>query len=163
VFCPLSLGVESRRGWRVNSGFSLLEMIVVLVIAGMLFAVAPPLLHKAVPGIQTKSAAREMASSLRRARSMAVARQQETWLTVDVEQRRFWLNGDKRRNSIPDEVDVKLFTAQAELIDGEKGRIRFFPQGGSTGGRITLQRGGSAYQIDIDWLTGRVALEPKSV
>jgi general secretion pathway protein H len=146
-----------------SGGFSLLEMIVVLVIAGLLFAVAPPLLHKAVPGIQTKSAARELASSLRRARSMAVARQRETWLTIDVEKRRFWVVGEQRQGSLPAEIGVKLFTAQAELIDEQSGRIRFFPEGGSSGGRITLQRGNSAYEIDIDWLTGRVAVEPKSV
>jgi general secretion pathway protein H len=36
--------------------------------------------------------------------------------------------------------------------------VRFFPDGGSNGGRITLAAGDRKYDVDVDWLTGRVAI-----
>ena len=39
-----------------------------------------------------------------------------------------------------------------------QGSIRFFPDGGSNGGRITVASGERKYEVDVDWLTGRVAI-----
>jgi general secretion pathway protein H len=39
--------------------------------------------------------------------------------------------------------------------------IRFFADGSSTGGRITLEREHAAWKIDINWLTGQIELESK--
>jgi len=55
-------------------------------------------------------------------------------------------------------MELKLFTAQRDLIDGNTGSIRFYPDGGSNGGRITLGSGDRKYEVDVDWLTGRVAI-----
>ena len=38
------------------------------------------------------------------------------------------------------------------------GAIRFFPDGGSNGGRLTLAAGERKFNVDVDWLTGRVAI-----
>ena len=35
-------------------------------------------------------------------------------------------------------------------------RVRFFADGSSTGGRVTLMVGERSYAVDVDWLTGRV-------
>ena len=37
--------------------------------------------------------------------------------------------------------------------------MRFFADGGSNGGRVTLAAGERKFDIDIDWLTGRVAIQ----
>ena len=42
--------------------------------------------------------------------------------------------------------------------DDKVGSIRFYPDGGSNGGRITLGAGDLKYEVDVDWLTGRVAI-----
>ena len=53
---------------------------------------------------------------------------------------------------------MKLFTAQNDIADEKVGSIRFFPDGGSNGGRVTLAAGERKFEIDVDWLTGRVAI-----
>jgi general secretion pathway protein H len=53
---------------------------------------------------------------------------------------------------------LKLFTAQKDLVDEKVGSIRFFPDGGSNGGRITVASGERKFEVDVDWLTGRVAI-----
>jgi general secretion pathway protein H len=53
---------------------------------------------------------------------------------------------------------MKLFTAQSDIVDEHVGAIRFYPDGGSTGGRVTLSAGERKFDVDVDWLTGRVAI-----
>ena len=51
-----------------------------------------------------------------------------------------------------------LDTARSELIDAASGQIRFFPDGSSTGGRITLTMQAQQAQVTVDWLTGQIAI-----
>jgi len=140
-------------------GFTLLELMVVLVIAAIL------MISSALPGAQLKSAARQLAAGLRSARNQALVGRKETRLVIDLEAHRFGISGRKRRYPIPDSLKIDLLTAESELLGGKRGGIRFFPQGGSTGGRITLSNGKRAFGVDVDWLTGKVRilqLEPKT-
>jgi general secretion pathway protein H len=111
-----------------------------------------------VSGTELKASARQVAAGVRRARSEAVARRRETVMTVDVEGRQFQLSGDQRVYRLPKSVAVQLFTAQSELVNAGAGTIRFFPDGGSTGGRITVTSLQRKYDVDINWLTGQVVI-----
>jgi general secretion pathway protein H len=55
-----------------------------------------------------------------------------------------------------------MYTAAAELIDTGSGRIRFFPDGGATGGAIDLALGEQHSRVSVDWLTGQVEIERAS-
>jgi general secretion pathway protein H len=139
-------------------GFTLLEILIVLVIITLLLAVVPPMLSGALGTVQLRAAARDLAAGLGRARSAAIASQQEATLVVDVESRSYQVSGERQALQLPDHVAVKLFTAKSELESDSKGAIRFFPDGSSTGGRVTLSHGDLAYLVDVDWLTGRVRI-----
>ena len=145
------------------TGFSLIELIVVLAIAGLIMAVTPPLLSSAMPGLQLKSTARQVAAGLRFARTRAVAQRTEAVLTLDLEARSVTISGREGALSIPDDLDVELVSAVSELEDESLGHIRFFPDGTSTGGRITLGYRGNGYDLDVDWLTGRVSIAAAEV
>jgi general secretion pathway protein H len=49
-------------------------------------------------------------------------------------------------------------TAAHEAADDRVGSIRFFPDGSSTGGRISLSSGKSIHTVVVDWLTGHVRI-----
>mgnify|MGYP000847687737 CR=1 FL=1 len=66
--------------------------------------------------------------------------------------------GEGRDVALPPKVDLKLFTAQSDLLNERQGAIRFFPDGGSNGGRVTVSSGERKFEVDVDWLTGRVAI-----
>ena len=72
-----------------TAGFTLIELIIVLVIGAAIVAVAPPLIAKALPGVELRATAREIASSLRFARNRAVNQRTETVLSLDVEEKNF--------------------------------------------------------------------------
>ena len=139
-------------------GFTLLEILIVLVIGVLLVALVPPLFSGMSGATELRGAARQLAAGLRNARNEAVVRQQEAVLTLDLERRRFGVTGDPREIALPESVALKLYTAQSELLDSTTGGIRFFPDGSSTGGFITVSGPKLAYRVNVDWLTGAVAI-----
>ena len=143
---------------RRQPGFTLLEILVVLVIGVLLVALVPPLLSGLSGSVELRGAARQLAAGLRSARNQAVTRQQEAVLTLDLAQRRFGVSGDPRVIALPASVALKLYTAQSELLDQATGNLRFFPDGSSTGGAITVSGPKIAYRVNVDWLTGAVAI-----
>ena len=148
--------VESRR---LSAGVTLLELLVVLVIMAIAAAFVYPMFGgTGASTAELKSAARQVAAGLRMARSEALATRQETRVVLDLEQRTFRIDRDTYLHALPNQIDVKLFTAQSDLVNDRVGAIRFFADGGSNGGRVTLASGSRKYDIDVDWLTGRVAI-----
>lgn len=140
-------------------GFSLIELIVVLVIAGLMLALIPPLVSSAIPGTELKNAARELMAGLRFARAYAISKQADAVLVVDVDSRQFTVTGRSRSYRLPEHLDLKVVSARSESEGEGVGAIRFFSDGTSTGGRITLSRGETqVYEIDINWLTGRAVI-----
>lgn len=147
----------SRHGQR---GLSLLELLIVLMLMAIVAAMVVPMLGSGVSNTQLKSAARELAASLRLARGVAVTNRREAVLTLDLADRSYRVDGDARKRTLPHDLEVKLYTAQKDLVSDTVGAVRFFPDGGSTGGRVTLAAGERKFDIDIDWLTGRVVIAP---
>jgi general secretion pathway protein H len=140
------------------SGFTLVELLVVLIVIGLLVALAPIAMHRAVPSLELRTTTRELAAGLRNTRSAAIRDNRETVLTLDVEAGWYRLDARKDEQAIPPDIELKLLTATTELEDEGVGRIRFFPDGTSTGGQITLARGENTYYILVDWLSGRVEI-----
>ena len=56
-------------------------------------------------------------------------------------------------------MDIVLTTARSEVTSESVAGIRFFPDGGSTGGRVDLVVHGREYIVNIAWLTGEASLE----
>ncbi len=152
------MGRQQKVSPALQGGFTIIELLVVMVIMAMAYTLASPMITAGVSGTELKASARQLAAGLRKARSEAISRRREAVLTVDVEGHQFQLSGDQRVYHLPKSVAVKLFTAQSELVNGTTGAIRFFPDGGSTGGRITLSAHERNYDVDINWLTGQVVI-----
>jgi general secretion pathway protein H len=140
-------------------GFTLLELLVVLVIAVAMIALVPPLLSGLAGSSELKGATRQLAAALRFARSEAVTRQREGVLVLDLAKRSFRVAGSGREFALPKGIGIQLFTAQSQLLNASAGSIRFFPDGSSTGGHITLASNRLTFRINVDWLTGRISIE----
>ena len=140
---------------RGTRGFTLLELLAVLVILALVAAVAAPSLIR-TSATELKSATSTIAAGLRLTRSRAITQNQPAALWIDVEDRSFQVPGETRVRTLPRRIDVELFTARSEQASERRGAIRFFPDGSSTGGRVTLSTDKRRYLVDVDWLTGRV-------
>ena len=138
-------------------GFTLLEMIIVLVIVGAAMATVLSFSFRG-SSADLKASARALASGLRAAQSTAMATRRDALLTLDVDAGEFVFTGGTRTQKLPEGIQYKLFTAQTEVESEKRGSIRFYPDGSSTGGRITVAAGERKYLVDVDWLTGRVSI-----
>lgn len=134
------------------AGFTLVEVLVVLAILGLVATVALPRLG-ASPGVTLDAAARDLTGALRATRSAAIARNQPQVMMLDVERRGFTSPAGGAR-SLPAEMRLALKLAAPEMESPARGGIRFFPDGSSTGGEITLALGDRARRICVHWLTG---------
>jgi general secretion pathway protein H len=141
-----------------HAGFTLLELLIVIALMGIIAALVVPMFGGPVSTSELRATARQLAAGLRLARSEAVSERRETFLVVDVAGKRFKVDREAREHALPSKVDLKLFTAQNDLVSQNVGSIRFYPDGGSNGGRITVASGARKFDVDVDWLTGRVAI-----
>jgi general secretion pathway protein H len=140
-------------------GFTLLEILIVITIVGLSYVLLPKMFFSGVSGAELKSNARQVAGGLKLARDAAIYSRKPALLTIDLANREFKVDGDERVHKLHPEVELKLYTAQDDLISETSGTIRFFADGSSNGGRVTVGSGGRAYLIDVDWLTGRVSID----
>lgn len=151
--------MQAQRQMKVSQrGFTLIEMVVVIVLIGLAYALLPKLAFGGVSGPELKSNVRAVATGLRMTRDTAINSKREATLTLDLDAHVFRVQNDARVHKLNEKIDVKLYTSQADLVSEKIGSIRFFPDGSSNGGRVTVGAGGRDFAVDIDWLTGRVTI-----
>jgi general secretion pathway protein H len=157
---PRFRGAARNRVHRVLvSGFTMLELIAVIAVIAVVAALSPPFFSSGVSATEHKAAVRQVAQILRYARTSAVANRRDVGVEFDLEARTYQLPNKEKSGKLPDGVEIEITTTAAETKDEKRGSIRFYPDGGSTGGRVMLKLKERGYRIDVDWLTGRVAID----
>ena len=141
-----------------QAGFTLLEVLVVVAIVALVASVSLPLLHRPFEGLRLQAAASELLAALRATRSAAILRGTEAVLTIDVDRHTFGSSTGSIR-PFPAEITAKLTFASIERAGPSQGGFRFFPDGSSTGGDVTLSLRGRVAKICIDWVTGQARRE----
>jgi general secretion pathway protein H len=141
----------------LEGGFTLIELLVVLAILSLVVALGTPVFRRALPGLELKAGAESVAARLREARAIAIGRNVEVELLVNLDDRSLRLADEPPLRLAP-EIGISLLTARQEAIAARIGGIRFYPDGTSTGGNITLALGPRHYRVAVDWLTGHVAV-----
>ena len=145
-----------------QSGFTLLEILVVMVILGLVMLSVPRLLPS-TRGIELETGARAVAGGLVRARSLAVLESRHIDYLVDLEAGSSGIEGDREPVQLPEWSTLDVTTARGLVAGDRHAAIRFFADGGSTGGRIALEAAGRRFRIDVAWLTGAVTVTEEGV
>jgi general secretion pathway protein H len=160
-------------------GFTLIEMIIVLVILSVMTALVVPRLTKSLSRMNLEGTVRRVASALRLARSLAVT-EKVTYLAL------FDMNADsltvtsyqqtpKEEDSPELEADRAVMPKVYILKDGihlKEGvalngesvtdgafRMAFFPGGGTSGGKVVLgDDEGRSFSVSVDRIAGSVKI-----
>lgn len=138
-------------------GFSLLEIVVVIVLIAIMATVIAMSVTGGLDSARVRSASRDVAAALRYTRGQAIVHHEQRTLAFNVDERSYRMP-DKEPVQLPRGMEMELLTAQSEMLSDGEGQIRFYPDGSSGGGRVTLIRGEARWEIEVEWLTGKVRL-----
>ena len=141
-----------------SRGFTLVELMVVMVIIALVMGLVATSMSRSISGAEARSASRKLVASLRYTRARAIIDKSEQVFQVNTEDRSYQAPG-RKQVTLPEGVDVTITTARSELTSEAVAGIRFFPDGGSTGGHIELTVNDREYRVNVAWLTGETRLE----
>jgi general secretion pathway protein H len=147
----LPVGSDSR-------GFSLLELVLVLLLLGLSGLIVIPNIEKGLQDRKVKGSALTLAAVARDLRSRALYEGIPQQLVLNLPQNSYRIKGDREVQLPP---DVKFAEVQGGEMLGDGARqFLFFPNGSSYGGEIALSnsRQSLRYSIHLEPLTGKIAV-----
>lgn len=165
-----------------NKGFSLIEVMVVLILISLSMFLATPLLSGFSKTAELKGATKKISAILRYSRSEAVNRGKVYQVLFDSDLRQVNVqpieekeedeeakdgtkdeakDEPKRKTyTLPKGVDIKEVKANSPQYPSDYAVIEFYPNGGSNGGTIRLDSPDrKGYRIKVHFLTGIVEIE----
>lgn len=145
----------SRAGGN-SRGFSLLELILVLVVLGLSSVLVLPSIDKGLRDQNVRRSALALAAAARELRSRAVYRGVPQQLILDVPQNSYLLAQD-REIHLPAEITIAGVNG-GETLESGIHRFLFFPNGSTFGGQIVIAgvRPSASYAIRLEALTGKI-------
>src|SRR5271163_887274 len=153
--CHLSIRSYSEGLTPGSTGFTLVELLVVMVIIALLMTGVPRLIA-GLPGVRLRAAADDMADRLKGLHSEALRRGATMALIVDPAARTYRISTDTLPHPLPEVVDRVDVKSSGILPADGTAQISFFADGTATAGMVRLRHGRRAAAITVDWLTGRV-------
>jgi general secretion pathway protein H len=139
-----------------ESGFTLLEMLVAITIAAIVLGVSAPAMQRLYKSSQYHGAVNDVVTKLTSARYLAIRSGGNEDVLINPESREIILG--ENITTLPKSLQMEVLGSWELNTDGA-GVIRFYPDGGSSGGFVNLtQENGMSVQVQVDWLLGRVSL-----
>ncbi|WP_343229975.1 GspH/FimT family pseudopilin [Rhodanobacter sp. DHG33] len=138
-------------------GFTLLEMLVVILLIGIAAAAVSVSVTQGLASARINAASGEIAAGLRATRAQAIVQGKEQYFDVNLHNDT-WSDPKRKDVRLPAGLKLSITSALEDRPNDYTGRIRFFPDGSSTGGHIILTSGHREWRINVSWLTGQVAV-----
>lgn len=141
---------------RHPAGFTLLEMMLVMLLATLILTVVQANFSALVPSAGRQGEVRHFVAALRAARGEAIREQREVTLMLDLKQHHYHRAGSEQRSSLPEDLVIHYHAPFTEVRAPSPVAISFFADGSSSGGLVELVMADERYLISIDWITGKV-------
>ncbi|MFC4819483.1 GspH/FimT family pseudopilin [Dokdonella ginsengisoli] len=140
------------------NGFTLVELMAVIVLLAIALTAVTFSFSKSLQSAKIRGASRDLVAALRYTRGQAIVKGKQSVLLLDLDNNSYTAPG-KGAVKLPKGMNLRLTTAETEVTGGNSGGIRFFPDGSSTGGHISVLQGQREWRVNVAWLTGEIALD----
>lgn len=141
-----------------EGGFSLIELMVVMMLVTLLFAIVGVSVSRSVEGAEIRNAAREITAGMRHTRGQAIIKRQQQIFQVDADNRT-WQAAGREPVELPEGLSITINSARSEMTGENAFGIRFYPDGASTGGSVELLAQERQWVINVSWLTGEISID----
>jgi general secretion pathway protein H len=138
---------------KVEAGFTLIEMMVVLAIIAVVAAIAAPGIAQRYRSQSLESLSSEIVAQIRVSRMVAIATARPQQVVIDLGGRTIRF-GDRPVLGLPGDVKMTVTTGRETVADDRQAVLTFLPDGSSSGVEIDLRRSAQASHIAVNWLTG---------
>ena len=139
-------------------GFTLVELMAVIVLLAIATATVTFSFSKSLQSAKIRGASRDLVAALRYTRGQAIVKGRQEVLLLNLDDNSYSAPG-KPTTKLPEDMTLQLTTAEREQTGANSGGIRFFADGSSTGGHISVFQGRREWRINVAWLTGDIALD----
>ncbi len=136
-------------------GFTLLELIVVLFLAGLVAALVAPSFSGTLESSRLRSGAAGVRATLTLARTLAASGSRLRSVVFDIERGEYVVDGEARTYVLPEGIRIDSARVGTEEPGQETFRVRFFPDGSAEGAEIVVaSSAGGRLRVTVDPLTG---------
>ncbi len=159
-----------------NRGFSLIEMVIVLVLVGLSVALVTPSLSRFSKRVELKTSAQKVSGILRFFRNESVQKGRVFQVLFDPDLKMVRIRAlepdgqekegkeepkdQEKRYVLPSGIQMGEVKIRSPEFPSDLPTIEFYPHGGSNGGTIVLERQDQkGYRIKVHFLTGIVEIE----
>ena len=140
---------------RTQRGFTLLELIVVLFLAGLVAALVAPSFSGTLESSRLRSGAAEVRATFTLARTLAASGSRLRTVAFDVERGQYVVEGEARTYVLPEGVRIESAHVGTAAVEQETFRVRFFPDGSAEEAEIVVaSSAGGRLRVTVDPLTG---------
>ena len=137
-----------------RSGFTFVELIVVMAILAVIAALVAPSFSRTIASARLRSAASDVRTSLARGRALAVAAARERTVAFDLSKGEFGVDNEAVR-LLPGTIRLGAVLPGEERKEEGNVRIRFFPDGSGDEAEISVTaEDGGTLRVTVDPLTG---------
>ncbi len=137
-------------------GFSLLEFIVVLAILSIALTAGSAIIRGSSDVARLNLVTQRFSSLFQEARLHAIERNRIVPISFETSKDRIVGPTPRLSLQLDRDLSIRFIGARLSQQRAGVGRLRFFPDGSSTGGNITLSLNNHVSQLTIDWMTGAV-------
>ena len=138
-----------------SSGFTIIELIVVLIIVLLGMTVVGANFSKVSPALQLKTVGGEIVSALRVARTQAISTQQAVSVRFNLYENTYQVQGQQTLK-LPEDLTLSLVILRKNYAGNEIASIIFYQDGSSSGAKLLLELANHKKQIEVNWLTGKI-------
>jgi general secretion pathway protein H len=144
-----------------DEGYSLVEILTVLAVLALVTALSGIYFTGRGKPFELRVAALDLASCLRIARASAVLQNKERVVAIDLDRRSYACPG--KSGFFPLGSRLLFRTAASEYVREKTATLRFFGDGGATGGHVFMEEHGQIWAVRVNWLSGSVDVARETV
>lgn len=142
---------RERNQHLVHRGFTLIEILVVLVLMSLIAGISTVFFAGSLPKARQRASAREIVSTIKYARTLAASTHERQTVMFDLDAGKYAIKG-RVGKAIPDEMILIIYGSDRNADPVRKGQCRLYydSTGTNSWGRINLIQGDRIIRIKAD-------------